>query len=217
MEETREGKETSFESLVNKYQKHIYYASYRLTQNHADADDILQETMIRFYEAIQSSKKIDHLPGWLYRVAVNLSIDKMRYQKRRTAKSLDEMQADFESDTIPVENIKSSSAREELITLERRKLIRKAIDTLPLQQRTVIILHDLQGLTIKEIAIILEKAEGTVKASLYTGHQKLREKLYPILIDALGEAAAPVPPSKSDTKYKQKTKDKIEEHVKTKT
>jgi RNA polymerase sigma-70 factor, ECF subfamily len=216
MDETRAGNERAFESLVNKYQKHIYYASYHLTHNHADADDILQETMIRFYDAITTHKNIDHLPGWLYRVAVNLSIDKMRYEKRRMAQSLDTMQQDLESDNIPIADKTSPDAREELVTLERRRLVRQVIDELPLQQRTIVILHDLQGLTVKEIAVILEKAEGTVKAALFTAHKKLRQKFQPILIEALGEAAAPTPPPKSDSKIKHKSEEKISEHVRTK-
>ncbi len=216
MEETRAGNQQAFESLVNKYQKHIYYASYHLTHNHADADDILQETMIRFYEAIQTHKHIDHLPGWLYRVAVNLSIDKMRYEKRRMAQSLDTMQKNLESDNIPIADKTTPNAREELITLERRRLIRQVIDELPVQQRTIVILHDLQGLTVREIAVILEKAEGTVKAALFTAHKKLRQKFQPILIEALGEAAAPIPSPKSDSKIKAKTEQKVSEHIKTK-
>lgn len=216
MEETRAGNERAFESLVHKYQKHIYYASYHLTHNHADADDILQETMIRFYEAVQANKNIDHLPGWLYRVAVNLSIDKMRYEKRRPAKSLDSMKEDLESDNIPIADKTIPSAREELITLERRRLVRKVIDELPIQQRTIVILHDLQGLTVKEIAVILEKAEGTVKATLFMAHKKLREKFEPIIIEALGESAAPASPPKSDSKIKRKIEEKVSEHVRTK-
>ena len=160
MDENPAGNQRAFESLVNKYQKHIYFASYHLTHNHDDADDILQETMIRFYEAIQKNKNIDHLPGWLYRVAVNLSIDKKRYDNRRPTRSLDAMQEELESDSLPLADTRTPSAREELVTLERRRLIREVIDSLPDQQRIIVILHDLQELKLKEIAVILEKAEG---------------------------------------------------------
>jgi RNA polymerase sigma-70 factor (ECF subfamily) len=189
------GDEHSFELLVTRYQKLVYFAAYRLIHNHDDADDVLQETFIRLYTTLQKRPEIENLVGWLYRTSVNLAIDKLRQMSRHKESPLTVSSTESEEPVqIDVPDKTSPAPDEEVVGQERRTIIRKAIDLLPLQEKTVTILHDLEGLKLKEIAAILDCAEGTVKATLYHAHRKLRQKLLPLMLELRGEAGAKVEP-----------------------
>jgi len=192
----RTGDEGAFEMLVTRYQRTVYFAAYRLIHNHANADDVLQETFIRLFTTLQKGTEIENLVAWLYRTAVNLSIDKLRQTIRRKTTSLELTSADGEKSVhLELPDEKTVAPDEEAIALERRTIIRKAIDALPLQEKTITILHDLEGLKVKEIASILDCAEGTVKSTLYHAHRRLRQKLLPLMLELRGESAAKVYPN----------------------
>jgi RNA polymerase sigma-70 factor, ECF subfamily len=208
-----QGNESAFESLVTHYQRTVYFAAYRLTHNHADADDVLQETFIRLFTALQKGTEIANLVAWLYRTAVNLAIDKLRQTIRNKTTSLETTVAETgESFHMDLPDKKNIAPDEEVAELERTTIIRKAIDALPLQAKTITILHDLEGLKVKEIASILDCAEGTVKATLYQAHRRLRQKLLPLMIELRGEAAAEVS-TEQKVKYTTKSKQKEVQHT----
>ena len=214
MVQAGQGNESAFETLVTRYQRTVYFAAYRLIHNHADADDILQETFIRLFTTLQKGTNIENLVAWLYRIAVNLTIDKFRQQVRQKTTYAETRTENDETVQVEIPDTKSSSPHEESVAQERQSIIRQAIDTLPLQQKTVIILHYLENLRIKEIAAILDLAEGTVKSTLYQAHRKLRQKLLPLMVELRGEAAARVENVK-ELKYTPETK-RIEVHQQTK-
>ncbi|MCX7919026.1 MAG: RNA polymerase sigma factor [bacterium] len=196
------GNESAFETLVIRYQKTVYFAAYRLIHNHADADDILQETFIRLYTTLQQGKTIENLIGWLYRTAVNLAIDKLRQRTRLKETTIESATSEStESIHIEVPDNRTLAPDEIAIGNERRTIIRRAIDSLPLQERTITILHDLEGLKIKEIAEILDCADGTVKSTLFHAHRRLRQKLLPLMLELRGEAGAKVEVSDSKLRY----------------
>lgn len=201
-----QGNESAFETLVARYQRTVYFAAYRLTHNHADADDILQETFIRLFTSLQKVQEIEHLVAWLYRTAVNLAIDKLRQRSRHKESSLTVSTTESDAPVqIDVMDKTSPAPDEEVVGQERRTIIRKAIDSLPLQEKTITILHDLEGLKVKEIAAILDCAAGTVKATLYHAHRKLRQKLLPLMIELRGEAAARIE-TEEKSRYTTETK-----------
>lgn len=216
LSQAKQGSESAFESLVMHYQKTVYFAAYRLTHNHADADDILQETFIRLFNTLKKETKIDNLVAWLYRTAVNLAIDKLRQASREKTTSLEVTSSETdETFQMSLPDTKTVAPDEEVAEQERTTIIRKAIDTLSLQAKTITILHDLEGLKIKEIAEILDCAEGTVKSTLYQSHRKLRQKLLPLMIELRGEAAAKAEPSPK-VKYTTESEQKELQHTKVK-
>ncbi|MFB3896505.1 MAG: RNA polymerase sigma factor [bacterium] len=213
LSQAKQGSESAFESLVMRYQKTVYFAAYRLTHNHADADDILQETFIRLFNALQKETEIENLVAWLYRTAVNQAIDKLRQTNREKTTSLEIASAETEETfQMSLPDKKNIAPDEEVAEQERTTIIRKAIDSLSLQAKTITILHDLEGLKIKEIAAILDCAEGTVKATLYQSHRKLRQKLLPLMIELRGESAAKIE-VESKGKYSTKSKQKELQHT----
>jgi RNA polymerase sigma-70 factor, ECF subfamily len=213
LSQAKQGCESAFETLVTQYQRTVYFAAYRLIHNHADADDTLQETFIRLFTALQKETEIENLVAWLYRTAVNLAIDKLRQSSREKTTSLEIASSETEETfQMSLPDKKSIAPDEEVAELERTTIIRKAIDTLSLQAKTITILHDLEGLKIKEIAEILDCAEGTVKATLYQSHRKLRQKLLPLMIELRGEAAAEVS-TEQKVKYTVKSKQKEVQHT----
>ena len=211
------GDEYSFELLVTRYQKLVYFAAYRLIHNHADADDILQETFIRLYTTLQKSSAIENLVGWLYRTSVNLAIDRLRQISRQQESSLTVSSTESDEPVqIDLPDKASPAPDEEVVTQERKTIIRKAIDALPLQEKTITILHDLEGLKVKEIAAILDCAEGTVKATLYHAHRRLRQKLLPLMLELRGEAAEKVVETEPKLRYTSKSEQKEAQHTKLK-
>ncbi|MCK4436360.1 sigma-70 family RNA polymerase sigma factor [bacterium] len=171
---SQEGDAEAFGELVSLYQKRIYDLAYQMVHNHADAEDIAQEVFIRLYKKIHKFKGRSSFLTWLYRMTMNVC---KNYLRSRTANTLP-----FE-DAIGVQDLtmKRDNPAEELISKETNEAIGKAIDTLPFRHRMVIILHDIEGFSHKDISKIIGCSEGTVWSRLFYARKKLKEKLTNLL------------------------------------
>ena len=171
---SQEGDMEAFTELVSIYQKKIYNLVYQMTHNHADTEDIAQEVFIRLYRKIHKFKGKSSFFTWLYRMTMNVS---KNYLRSRTANTLP-----FE-DAISIRDLtmKRKNTAEKLILKEKNKAIAKAIDALPFRHRMVIILHDIEGISHKDIAKIIGCSEGTVWSRLFYPRGKLRMKLANLL------------------------------------
>jgi RNA polymerase sigma-70 factor (ECF subfamily) len=169
VEKCLEGDRSAFAVIVDKYKRQIYSITYSMTQNHADADDLSQDTFIKAYENLRKFKPGTNFRSWLCRIAVNSCIDHLRHRKRFPEDHLN-AQADLLSNGSPdpQDNLESNELMENITT---------AVDSLPKSQRTVVILREMQGLGLKEIAGILECSESTVRWRLHYARKKLQKKL----------------------------------------
>jgi RNA polymerase sigma-70 factor (ECF subfamily) len=163
--------------LVAKYQQRVYGVVWGMVQNPEDAREITQETFIKAYKSLERFRFDSSYYTWLYRIAVNMAIDFKRRAAKRRAEEFDEtrMQHDEAGEIAPGHMDTSPQKR-----LERKRLadrIQAAIDELPADQRSAIMLREVEGLSYKEIAEAMDCAEGTVMSRLFYGRKKLQEIL----------------------------------------
>ena len=145
---SQKGDTQSFSELVSLYQRRIYDLAYRITHSHTDSEDIAQEVFIRLWRKIHKFKGESSFFTWLYRMVINVSKNYLR--SRPTNQVL------FEEATIGQGLMsKRKNPAEELIFQETSKVVTKAIDTLPFKHRMVVLLHDIEGFSHKEISRIM--------------------------------------------------------------
>ena len=170
------GRQAAYKVLVERYQGKIFSVAYGLLRNREDAREVTQEAFIKAYRNLEGFRRDSSFYTWLYRITVNLGIDFRRKAYRNRETELDETR-------IVPEDAHHTGPRplpSPGVRLEQKQLggrIRNAIDELPEDQRTAIVLREIQGLSYKEIADAMDCAEGTVMSRLYYGRKKLQELL----------------------------------------
>ena len=167
----------AFEIFIINYEKLIYNAAYRMLPNPYDAEDIAQEVMIKVYKNISKCKNIASFKSWLLKIVHNTSIDEIRKRKNKATISLDK---EFEGDDGPMENqlLKDENTPEtELIKKDTARQIQKAIENLPADYRSVIVLRDVAGLSYEEIAKVTGVNLGTVKSRIARARSNLQKEL----------------------------------------
>ena len=174
-----EGDETALAPLVEKYKRMVYRLAMQITKNHADADDVMQETFIKVYRSIQTFRKDAAFETWLYRIAVN---EALNFVKRRERQRVSTLETVSESEYEPITRYRAQVDHDPHAHAEKAELrhhVTKAVNSLSLKHRTVVILHEFEGLTHAEIASILNCSEGTVRSRLHYARKKLRTLLKP--------------------------------------
>jgi RNA polymerase sigma-70 factor (ECF subfamily) len=169
---TQKGDLGSFDILVRRYQKRVYFVAYRMVKNHDEADDIAQETFIHAYSAIKSFKVGYRLYTWLYRICMNLSINHLKRRKFVVPES------QFDEQTSPLEREASGNdPMESLLSKELGDKIEQAIDSLPPKYKAVLVLRIYEDLSYEEIAKTLKISLGTVMSRLFRARERMQEKL----------------------------------------
>jgi RNA polymerase sigma-70 factor (ECF subfamily) len=169
VERCLEGDRSAFAIIVERYKRQIYSVTYSMTRNHADADDLSQDTFIRAYENLRRFNLGTNLRSWLCRIAVNLCIDHLRHKKRFPEDHLDDQPEPLSNHNLnPHNSLESNELMENIMA---------AVDSLPRDQKTVVILREMQGLALKEIAEVMKCSESTVRWRLHYARKKLRQKL----------------------------------------
>lgn len=170
------GDKAAFAEIVNLYQEKLYSISFRMLYNKQEAEDVVQDTFLRVYKNLT---KYDHhmkFSTWIYRIATNLCIDRLR--KRKPNYSLDAESSEREGldgySMIPSDHRTPES---ELILTETQKIIHQAIESLPVKYKSVMILRYLQDLSLQEIGEILDMPITTIKTRVHRGREFLRKKL----------------------------------------
>lgn len=169
----KSSREKQFSSQIHPHLKNMYRQAYRLTNNPDDAEDLVQDVLIRLYQKEINLKEIDNPSSWLLRTTYNQFIDNMRKKNRlpidsketESNKILDSIQDNVESPHKIVENNSTT------------KSLQKAIKTLNPDQQALVALHDVEGYTLAELSEILETPVGTLKSRLHRARSSLRETL----------------------------------------
>jgi RNA polymerase sigma-70 factor (ECF subfamily) len=179
--ESRNGRTTAFQELVEKYQRRMYAVAYGILGQREDSLDAVQEAFIKAYRSLNDFKGESSFYTWLYRITVNAAIDLARKAGRHEEIEFrEEIDVDEEKGDYPVAP-SSSNPAERLMRKELGELIEKAIRSLPVEQRASIVLREIEGLSYKEIADIMKCSEGTVMSRLHYGRKKMQELLEPYL------------------------------------
>ena len=170
----QKGDAQAFEMLVTPHEQMLWRVCWHYTHHQEDAADCLQEAMLKAWRAIRTYRGECSLKSWLYRIAATVCLDFLRKQKRLPpTESADEL-ADDEGFT-PVDA--SPTPDEAVIRQESADHIRAAIDSLPADMRTAIILYALQGMQYEEIAEVTSTSVGTVKSRINRARQKIAKFL----------------------------------------
>ena len=179
IDELREGDMAALAILVEKYKRLVYRVAVQITKNHEDANDVMQDTFLKVYESIHSFRKDAAFETWLYRIVVNHAANLVKRRERRRESPLSgTSEMEIHPDLRRAADL-ASNPHLNLERKERQRWVTQAVNSLPLKQRTVVILHEFEGLTHPEIASILNCSEGTVRSRLHYARHKLRDLLRP--------------------------------------
>jgi RNA polymerase sigma-70 factor (ECF subfamily) len=160
------GDESSFNRLAVKYQERIYWHARRMTGNHADADEIVQEVLMVLYNKLKTFEFKSSLYTWIYTITNTRSINYLKKKNLRSFFSLDEISnRKFEQNDV-IDNIESKQKIEK---------IEKALQKLPVKQREVFIMRNFDELSYEEISQITGKSIGTLKANHFHALNKIKE------------------------------------------
>lgn len=185
IERARRGDPLAFEDLVKSHSTYIYNLAFHLTNgNHSEADDLAQMTFIRAFRAIRRFEGRSELRTWLHRITVNLWKNMVRSQVRRKYfhhRSLNEPVGEEDRGGVRDLPEPSSDPATQVERSELDRLIRKAIEQLPLDEREVMVLRDLEGFAYEEIAKLTRLPLGTVKSRIARARRLLRASLEPLL------------------------------------
>ena len=173
----RRGDMGAYDDLVRRYQERIYATVYHMTSNHEDANDLAQEAFIKAFQALKSFKGGSSFYTWVYRIAVNKTINFLKQRKNKTQMSLDDLDFQAEHDPDLVALISEKTPRREISLTELQEKLNIAMLKLSEPHRLVVTLHDVQGLSHEEIAKIMECNIGTVRSRLFYARQQLQAYL----------------------------------------
>jgi len=174
----REGDDSGFSILIEKYRKQIVHFMFRMSRNQAVAEELAQEVFLRVYRSRQTYRAEAKFSTWLYRIATNLGVNHARDTKyERTAQNVYLDQPDPETGTSPDVADSTPSVEQELVREERMNAIRKHVMALPERQRSAVLMHKYQEMDYKEIGEVLKLSESATKSLLFRAYQTLRENL----------------------------------------
>ncbi len=173
----RNGDLGAYDDLVRRYQERIYATVYHMTANHEDANDLAQEAFIKAFQALKSFKGGSSFYTWVYRIAVNKTINFLKQRKHKSLMSLDDLDFNAEHDPDLVALISDKTPRREVSLTELQEKLNEAMQKLSEPHRLVVTLHDVQGLSHEEIAEIMECNIGTVRSRLFYARQQLQAHL----------------------------------------
>jgi RNA polymerase sigma-70 factor (ECF subfamily) len=174
---------SAFEQLVTRYQNKIMGYAARMLSDHSEAEDVAQETFIKAYRSLDSFRGESLFSTWIYRIATNLCIDRLRKKKRRPqqAYSLDEpLDHEEEKGTREVPDF-STEPMQNLEREELRRRVREMMAEMPEKQRAVLVMCDMQGMAYEDIARVLNVPIGTVKSRLFHARADLGRRLRPYI------------------------------------
>lgn len=168
--------EDAFSVIVERYEKFVYSAVWTELKNTEDAFDVSQEVFIRLYNAAGGFRCESTLKTWLFRMCKNCAYDYMR--KFYKHKTISLSKSDDDEDGKSIEDIPSEQTTEgAALTNEKIRAVHRAINMLPDDQRDVIILRELEGMSYAEISASLGIEEGTVKSRISRGREALKKNL----------------------------------------
>lgn len=167
----------AYDELIRRYQQRIYTTVYNMTANHEDANDLVQEAFIRGFQALVSFKGDSSFYTWIYRIAVNKTLNFLKARKSKQAMSLNDLDVNAENDPDLVALISDKTPRRDAALTELQEKLNEALQKLSDPHRMVVVLHDVQGVSHEEIARIMDCNIGTVRSRLFYARQQLQSHL----------------------------------------
>jgi len=163
-----DGRREAFDIIVERHRRSVYQVCYRFVNNHEDASDLAQDAFVRAWKGLRSFKGQSALSTWLYRIAVNVSLNKVS-AKRAPTESIET--------TDQFEDVRIEGAPQAILRKERAAAVRRAIASLPDKQRATLILRTYHDMSHQQIAEVLGSSVGAVKANLFHALTNLKKIL----------------------------------------
>jgi RNA polymerase sigma-70 factor (ECF subfamily) len=181
VERVQQGDKAAFNLLIVKYQRKIFRLLSRLIRDQAEIEDVAQEAFIKAYRALPNFRGESAFYTWLYRIAINTAKNHLVSQGRRaptsTAADIDDAETFDDGDHLRDLNTPDSM----LVTKQVAEAVNRAIDQLPEDLRTAIVLRELEGLSYEEIAESMQCPIGTVRSRIFRAREAIAVELKPIL------------------------------------
>jgi len=172
--QAKEGDLQAYDQLIRRYQERIYATVYHMTSNHEDANDLAQEAFIKAFQALRSFKGGSSFYTWIYRIAVNKTINFLKQRRHKGHMSLNELDFNAENDPDLVALVSDKTPQRDAGLNELKEKLNEAMQRLSEPHRLVVTLHDVQGLAHDEIAEIMDCNIGTVRSRLFYARQQLQ-------------------------------------------
>ena len=169
------GEDGAYDQLVGRMQRPLFTFAWRYLHNNADAEDVVVETFVRLFQARSRLRSDTNLSAWLFTTLSNLCHNRHRWRTRHQETSLDTPSAG------PEPHAHTVSPDDALARDEAGRALRDAIDRLPHDQRTVVLLHHYEHLSYRDIGTVVGCSERGVETRLYRARQRLRAQLTPLL------------------------------------
>jgi RNA polymerase sigma-70 factor, ECF subfamily len=181
----RSGDSDAFRTLVDRHSRSVFRLAFRMTGNEQDAEDVVQESMLRAYKQLRNFDDRASFGTWLYRIAANCSLDLVRSRKRRSQHQALAPEGDQDVEN-PVLGVPSADPNPERLTLsgEIRERLTSAMGELSSTERSAFVLRHFEGMCIDDISRVLGCQPGAAKHSVFRAVQKLRRALEPAVSTA---------------------------------
>jgi len=175
----RDRDERAFRELVNDHRDRVFNITYRMLGNRHEAEDVAQEVFITVFKTIETFREESKFSTWLYRVTVNHCKNRIKYLARRHDRDRDELDETSQQQNGAVNGapVRAKHPDKALESAQMEKLLQEAIASLDDDQRAVVILRDVEDLSIEEICEITGLPDGTVKSRLHRARLVLRKKM----------------------------------------
>ena len=174
---SKRGDVKAFETLIESYQKKVYNIALKMMGNPEDANDLAQESFIRVFKSIDKFKEQSSFSTWIYRITTNICLDELRKRKNKKTFSIDE-DIKYNDIEIPRQIQDEGPLPEDILeSKETSQIVRKAINCLSDQHKTVLVLRDIEGFSYEEICKITNCPEGTVKSRINRARSALKDIL----------------------------------------
>jgi RNA polymerase sigma-70 factor (ECF subfamily) len=175
-----DGNADAFYELVRPYERAVFLAALSIVKNDADAEEVAQEAVLKAFKGLSRFRQEAKFSTWLIQITINEAKMKLRRDRRHLYESMDEGQQNDEGDYIPKDFADwREIPSEALEQRELREALTKALESLPEKYRTVMILRDVQHLSINETAKVLGLSEANVKTRLSRARLQMRDALAP--------------------------------------
>lgn len=162
----------SFQSDVLPLKNELFRMALRITQNTAEAEDVVQETMLKVWSRRDQWERLDSIKAFCLTICHNLSLDKVRRMDYQ-AQSLD-------ATCDPADRSHSANPEEQTVQRDRIQLVRQLISQLPEKQRSCMQLRDIEGMSYKDISEVLGINEQQVKINIFRARQSIKERFFEI-------------------------------------
>ncbi|ATD62184.1 RNA polymerase sigma factor RpoE [Janthinobacterium svalbardensis] len=181
VERVQAGDKRAFDVLVSKYQRRLMRLVSRLVHDPAEAEDVVQETFIKAYRALRHFRGDAAFYTWLYRIGINTAKNYLVTQGRRGATSSDADAEQAESFDDGNKLRDNNTPESVLASKQIAATVNAAMEVLPIELRTAIVLREIEGLSYEEISEIMACPIGTVRSRIFRAREVIAEKLKPLL------------------------------------